>query len=229
MFCGISRIFGGRPKLASRKAIGSDSFIDYGYKAKSTAVNVRALGVTSSSDAPEGVTEVVSHMLRTLLLDFSHVTLWGSAGRMAKLLLKDCLGGLHIATKLECTAIMRDTAVRSIRHVLPKEFRRKNGLVDFFAVSISRCMDCLDDAEILRVVDLLRVLLKHRPLYSDDEAEQRATLLLVFIVVGHVSGRLDNLVEMDTEHLIVKSYQKAIQPKPPPPPEPSSSEEEISQ
>jgi hypothetical protein len=235
MFCGLSNIFTGKAKIPKPKVIGPASFVDNGVRVKGAGVNLQALGVTLNDGAPQGVTEVISYMLRALLLDFSHVTLWGSTGRLATLLLSDSLAGLHLVTKEECTAAICNTSVRAIRHILPKEFRRKDGLVDFFAQSISRCMDCLDDLEISRVVDLIQVVLNHKPIYSENQAEQQATLLLVLVVVGHISGRIDDLIETDTEHLIIKSYHKAIEapvvakPKSSYHSESSSGEDEISQ
>eukprot|EP00977_Amphora_coffeiformis_P007786 scaffold1697_cov180-Amphora_coffeaeformis.AAC.22 len=211
MFCGISRLFGGSAKSESRKtAAAADSFIDHGFKLHGGVANAQALGLTSSSVHYEGVTDVVAQMLHTMLMDVSHLMLWGSAARMASLLLPESLTGLHLATQQECTTVLRETHVRTIRRVLPKEFRRKDGLVDFFSASISRCMDCLDDVEAVRVVDLLRVVLKRKTSATDRQAEHQATLVLVLLVVGHVSGRVNELVEEDVDHLIMTSFGKAI-------------------
>lgn len=195
-----------------KTAAAADSFISHGVKPTGDgSLNIRHIGLSASSVTYEGVKDVVAHMFHTLLLDVSHLMLWGSAARMAGLLLPESLSGLRLATKQDCTLFFRETSARPIRHILPKEFRRKDGLVDFFSASISRCMDCLDDYETSRVVDLLRVVLRRKVTASERQAEHRATLLLVLLVVGHVSGRLGDLVEENIEHLILQSFHKAIQ------------------
>ena len=99
---------------------------------------------------------------------------------------------------------------RPIRHVLPKEYRRKDGLVDFFSVSISTCTDVLDSTDITRIVVLMRVLLQPKVLFTDQEAEHSAILLIVFIVAGHISGKSGKLVDMSLDHLILNSLHKSL-------------------
>jgi hypothetical protein len=205
VFCGIRRFFGGR-KTERRNG----AYVDHAFRSSGTRPTA-ALVPANASTYAEGVTDVVAETLQSLLLDVSHLMLWGSAARLASLLLQGTLAGLPQCSKEECGALLEDTAARPIRHVLPKVYRRKDGLVDFFSAAVSRCMDCLDDEEISNLVNLLRINLRPGSIMGDRQSEHTATLLLVLLVLGHVSGNLANLVEVEKmdHHLAIESLLKA--------------------
>jgi hypothetical protein len=205
VFCGISRFFGARKPERS-----NGGFVDHAFDSNG-AVSTTARSSIYLSTNDEGVTDVVAETLQSLLLDVSHQMLWGSAARLASLLLPGSLAGLSLCSKEECTALLEDTAARPIRHVLPKEYRRKDGLVDFFSAAISRCMDCLDNDEITNMTNLLRVNLRPGSITGDRQGEHTATLLLVFLVVGYVSGNLADFLDYEklNHHLAIEALLKA--------------------